>query len=192
VQEPPPVDVTSSLHPFHRRLRTLSALRQLADDNRDPGAIWPPASALADSSFATLSISEACSACGTCVRACPSGALTLEKDDDKQRFQLSCSVQACLACDACAHICPEQAITVNHEAAAEQILAASPETTLYEDALAKCSRCTGYFAARSMQDGLCSVCAFRRKNPFISRMPPHLAALDASGLSQAAASGDNR
>lgn len=180
VGEPPPTDITSSLNPFHQRLRTLSALHQLTSPTGYYSIPLPQ-----DSGFARLSVSENCSACGTCVRACPTRALALETDDGQfihgdPRFQLTFSIQACIGCDACAHVCPEQAITVDHEQTLGDILqppgsdSSVAEETLLEVNLATCERCRGAFAAASMQDGLCSVCAYRRQNPFGSRMPPHL------------------
>lgn len=178
VQEPPPIDVTSSLNPFHQRLRTINALQQLPRDAFDLSAAAP-----CEAGFASPIVDQSCSACGTCVRACPSGALALEQDGDEGHFQLTFALQACLACDVCAHLCPEQALTVRHEATLGQILSAPVETILFEGIVERCRRCNGSFAAHSMNDGLCSVCAFRLDNPFASRMPATLFAADASSRS---------
>lgn len=190
VGEPPPTDITASLNPFHQRLRTLSALHRLAAHSEHASMPLPR-----NSGFARVSVTQTavprtafqtCSACGACARACPTRALVLEKDDGKfvhgePRFQLSFSMQACIGCDACAHVCPQQAITVDHERTLGDILqspdsgSSAGDETLLQGKLVTCERCQGSFAAGSMQDGFCSVCAFRRQNPFGSRMPPHLA-----------------
>lgn len=166
VQEPPAVNVTSSLNPFHQRLRTLFALQQLPVSDSSLSAPVP-----IESGFANLNVSASCSACRACARACPSGALVLKQDEDKQHFQLTFTLQACLACDVCAHVCPEQGITLTRETTLSQILDGPPDQILCEGPLAQCTRCNGAFAAHSMEDGHCSVCAFRRRNSFTSHMP---------------------
>ena len=170
VQEPPPVDIVSSLNPYHQRLRLLNALRRF-----EPGTFDREMAQTAGEGFAILVASSACSACGTCARACPTGALVLETAPDGKRFQLAFSLQACLACDACAHLCPEAALSVNHEVSLQRIYDAHDDEILLEGALGKCKRCNGRFAEDALKDGYCSVCVFRRSNPFVSRMPATLA-----------------
>lgn len=170
VQEPPPVDIVSSTNPYHQRLRLLNALRRFEPENLDRETAQT-----VGKGFAALTVSHACSACGTCARACPTGALVLETTHDERHFELTFSLQACLACDSCAHLCLEGALAVDHEVSLQRIYEAHDDEVLLEGALGKCKRCNGRFAEAALKDGYCSVCAFRRSNPFVSRMPATLA-----------------
>ncbi len=165
VQPPPPVDVTSSLNPYHQRLRLLKALQKLAPREALAGLTAP-----ADSGFAHLSVADSCSACGVCARACPTTALLLETDE-QDRFQLTFSLQACLACDACMHLCPEEAIALHREVPLERILDLQTDEIVLQGDLAQCKRCNARYAAAALQDGLCTVCHYRRANPFGSFIP---------------------
>jgi ferredoxin/coenzyme F420-reducing hydrogenase delta subunit len=49
--------------------------------------------------------SETCTLCGTCANACPTGALTLENDE--QEVVLSYDARQCVACRRCISVCPE-------------------------------------------------------------------------------------
>ena len=54
---------------------------------------------------------DICSACGTCVEACPSSVLTLN-ETEKTTVAVVTGVENCSACGACAIKCAEHAITV--------------------------------------------------------------------------------
>ncbi|MDR1089232.1 MAG: EFR1 family ferrodoxin [Coriobacteriales bacterium] len=55
--------------------------------------------------FARLRISDACTRCGACVRACPKQNLTIREDRVVQSGH-------CTQCYRCANLCPRQAITL--------------------------------------------------------------------------------
>ncbi|HSM55639.1 MAG TPA: 4Fe-4S dicluster domain-containing protein, partial [Candidatus Sulfomarinibacteraceae bacterium] len=107
--EPEREALADGFHPFRERMRLLSALPALPAYEREAAA----ETVMPGPGYATLTVSEACSACGTCARACPSGALELCLDEDAQRFALDFSLQACLACGASVDLCPEEAIELH-------------------------------------------------------------------------------
>ncbi len=72
---------SSSRQPGRDRMRLLSAVEHI------PSAqIAAPDTTLEGFRFTTLTISEACTACGTCGRACPTEALKFEKNEAEIDF----------------------------------------------------------------------------------------------------------
>ena len=90
-------------HPGRRpgrdRLRALNAIAHLPE----PAA--KPDPDLAQLGFASVTVTESCSACGTCARACPTGALQFEKNEDETTYSLKFSARNCIGCDLCLHVC---------------------------------------------------------------------------------------
>ncbi|MGB9521159.1 MAG: 4Fe-4S dicluster domain-containing protein [Anaerolineales bacterium] len=121
--------------------------------------------------FATLTVSEDCSACGVCARVCTTQALTFNVDPQNASFQLLFSAQKCVGCDLCQNVCLPEAIQVKHEITPDQLLGAQ-ETLLQQGDLVRCERCGTLMAARPAQT-LCPTCEKRRQNPFASILPPH-------------------
>ncbi|MFW5942153.1 MAG: 4Fe-4S dicluster domain-containing protein [Chloroflexota bacterium] len=173
-RQPEIAAVADGHHPFRERLRLLGALPALPAYD----AVVAGETGMPRSRFAALTVSEACSACGTCARACPSGALQLHLDEGAKRFTLDFSLQACLACGVCVDLCPEEAVELQPGPTVAEFMSAPAATTVREGALQRCSRCSVWFASAKADARLCPVCDFRRRNPFGSRMPPHLARRD--------------
>ncbi len=150
-----------------RTARVVASLRafatQLPDGDLDatPGV---PAEAV------TLAASG-CTACGVCVRACPTQALSLETG--RGRATLQHLVGACDGHLTCVGSCPVTALSSSGTAPWDLVLA-EPQT-LAEVDVATCSRCRGVFP----DDGtdLCEVCRARRHDVFGSYLPPAAAAL---------------
>lgn len=95
----------------------------------------------------TLEATPDCTACGGCVRACPTEALSLADGT------LTVSPTDCVACGECVRICPEDALRLGEPAPA-----AGPQTLIHVDA-AHCSRC-----GRSLgpgESGQCHGCVTR-------------------------------
>ncbi len=146
------------------RMRILSAMAHL----KAPSSVADPQLSTGD--FAILAVSEACTACGTCVRACPTHALQLGVDEQSRTFQLNFSPQLCIGCDLCTHVCKPEAVSIDHAPTFHQVFGAGGTLPLLKGEIAHCEVCQAVYAARP---GLsrCPVCEFRRQNPFGSRRP---------------------
>ncbi|MGA7833630.1 MAG: 4Fe-4S binding protein [Acidimicrobiales bacterium] len=66
----------------------------------------------------------ACSACGSCAAACPTGALSVAEDGDDTSFSLTLDPMACTACGACLPSCPERAISLQRVIASSNFASA--------------------------------------------------------------------
>ena len=131
-----------------------------------------------------------CTACQVCVRACPSDALSLAHSGvadatnagDANAMAFTSLIQdpsACNGCGLCEQMCPEAVLHLGApwswdkvreaiDADASDNRVGEPVVTL---ATARCERCRTRFPTTS-GGSLCPVCAFRRANPFSSRIPP--------------------
>jgi ferredoxin len=146
------------------RLRVLAAATYL------PDPAFPAEVQLNNFDFTVLNVSEECTACGACTRACPTGALLLIKDHRETNFRLTIDACQCIGCEACLQVCAPAAIAINRNPAYHQIFKPE-ETILREGELALCSDCSAQMVKRS-GNKFCPVCDYRRKNPFASCMPP--------------------
>lgn len=149
---------------FGQRLGLLRALRHFPEPEPEAGDV-----SLAGLHFASLSMSEDCTACGTCARACPTGALQFHEAD--QQFEVTFNPPLCIACDLCDHVCAPKAIRIDHGPSYWAVFGREGEIVLQQGRLKSCERCHASFAARG-DEMLCPVCSFRRDNPFGSRIPP--------------------
>ncbi len=120
--------------------------------------------------FATISVTEACSACGACARACPTEAVKFEKDEEETKFGLKFSPPLCIGCGLCTRVCVPLAITVDHDPSIAAVFA-SQQVPLIEGELVKCKRC-GALTAKRGDEQLCDLCEFRQAHPFGSKLPP--------------------
>lgn len=161
-------DAAKTTTAYHERLRLLRAIKQMPPPS-EPGQ----ATSLAGLGFALMTVSDECTACGTCARACPTGALHMEMTESS--YQLTFSPQICIACDICTHVCAPKAIALMYDPAFDQIFETAVEQIVQQGSLTRCSSCRTPFAAQSGTK-LCPVCEFRRQNPFGSLLPPELAA----------------
>jgi ferredoxin len=154
----------SKRQPGRDRLRLLAAVSHLPDPESDSTVN------LDGFGFASLTISESCTACGACGKACPTEALRFEKNQEEMGFTLSFTPQDCIGCDLCAHVCAPAAITLDHEPSFEKVLAKEPVLARSGE-LVRCERCKTLMAAKP-DVRLCPLCEYRRANPFGSMMPP--------------------
>lgn len=152
----------SKRQPGRDRLRLLSAMSHLPD---------PLSTANLDGlGFATLVISNACTACGSCGRACPTEALKFCKNEDEMTFSISFLAKNCIGCDLCVHVCLPDAITLDHTASFEQIFSVKEPVVVESGPITRCERCKTWMAARDDMK-ICQLCEYRRKHPFGSMMP---------------------
>ncbi len=155
---------TSKRQPGRDRMRLLSAVSHL------PGYSSASSVRLNGFGFAALGISDDCTACGTCAKACPTEALRFEKNQEETAFKLVFSPKNCISCDLCVHVCVPAAITLEHDPIFESVFSAKEPVVVNSGELIRCERCKAIMAARS---GLrvCALCEYRRKHPFGSMLP---------------------
>jgi ferredoxin len=148
------------------RLRILGAVAHMPAPQPDyTGSVI-------DIDFARVSISEACTACAVCGRACPTKALQFEVNENETEFTLKFSARQCMGCEMCMHVCAPSAVSVDHTPAFAQIF--SEETMILQEGnLVKCERCGIPMAARS-NIHLCQLCEYRQAHPFGSVLLPGL------------------
>lgn len=123
---------------------------------------------------------KGCTACGVCVRACPMEALALRHTGsltDAEAPLITTLLQnptSCDGCQICVRSCPEDALATTGHWGWEAVLSqvedpeAAPVASL---TTTQCQRCRTRFPTTGAGN-LCPVCAYRRQNPFSSRMPP--------------------
>jgi len=150
---------------FRDRIRVIRAVADL----RAKQSMVEGKASLEGMGFAIISISDECTACGTCGRACPTDALNYESANS--RFSLTFSPESCIGCEICDHVCAPQAVTIDHAPAVRQVFGNATSQLLQEGQLARCRKCKAPFAAHTGTE-LCPVCEFRRNNPFGSVLPP--------------------
>lgn len=94
--------------------------------------------------------SARCSACGSCARACPTGALTAAYRDGAA-LVLSVDASACSACGACISSCPESAVSLRRVLDSAS-LAAGRQTVGEVVAGGHCESCGGPLAGGLASD----------------------------------------
>jgi ferredoxin len=150
--------------PGRNRMRLTSAVAHL------PAPTLDCTSDLADMNFAAISVSEACTACGVCARACPTNALRFEKNEESTEFNLKLSVRDCIGCEICRHVCAPSAISLDHAPTFAKVFG-QDIITLRGGELTKCKHCGILMAARP-DTQLCLLCEYRQTQPFGSMLPP--------------------
>ncbi|GAB47093.1 4Fe-4S dicluster domain-containing protein [Mobilicoccus pelagius] len=149
--------------------RLVTALAALAAD---------PARGVPDVGVATgrpgpglLLRAHGCTACGVCVRVCGEGALTLRVEDGASFLEQR--VDRCSGSGECLDACPVDALSTRRRARWAEHLREGVLPLAVVDTH-PCGRCG---APTPTHDDLCTVCAFRRANPFGSHLPPGAEAL---------------
>jgi ferredoxin len=148
----------------HRRL--ANAMAHLAQPNKGKDNDL----SLVGLGFGTLEVNETCTACGSCARICPTGALIFETDGEGSSYSLNVNPQQCIGCQACLHVCAESSIRLDPAPSFDRVFGSKEPITLRSGELFRCERCQALFAARPGAY-LCPLCEFRQQNPFGSRLP---------------------
>lgn len=154
--------IPSEHRPGRDRLRLISTVSHLPEPSDGADLI--------EFGFATLTISDACTACGACGRACPTRALKFESDDGEMTFKISFTAQTCIDCGICGHVCLPDAIKLNHTPSFEEVFSMKEAQVVGSGSLVRCERCKTLTAKREGVK-LCPLCEYRRTNPFGSMMP---------------------
>lgn len=146
-----------------QRSRVVAALQCLNRRGWAPSAteepLWPCASLEA----------TGCTACGVCVRVCPTGALTLQQGDSGSGlFALEHKASRCDDCGRCVALCPTSALIRTGQGNWASLLDETSRT-LATGAVRRCARCGASFAEPD-PGRYCPPCAFRLANPFGSRL----------------------
>jgi ferredoxin len=150
---------------FQERIRIVQSAGLLSSEQVDVGAD----TGLGGMGFATLTVDDRCTACGTCARACSTEALEFEHA--KSEFSLLFTPELCIGCEICEHVCAPQSVSIEHSPKISQVFGDGKRHLLQSGELARCDKCKAPFAAR-IGTSLCPICDFRRQNPFGSMIPP--------------------
>jgi ferredoxin len=160
-------DGTAARRPARERQRVLNAIAHLPPRSEQAGEFVSTGPG-----FANVNISEDCTACGVCARACPTGALQFHQAEGT-RYRLEFTASACIGCQICAHVCAPGALTVEPQPSFQQVFGPTAPVELRQGELVRCEKCRAWFAARPGAR-LCPACTFRNQNPFGSRTVPGL------------------
>ena len=116
--------------------------------------------------------SSGCTACGACVKACPTDVLALRETAHKGGRVLTLDQAGCIGCTDCVTLCPVDALSSTGPIGWGRLLEGPDEVVLEEMETRTCRRCRTRFAGGPLGRDLCPVCADRRADPFGSRLPP--------------------
>lgn len=164
--------------PGRERRRLLSVLPHLPQLGARKADFTPGPEGALPNGFGWASLKESCTACGVCVRACPTTALTLEEaeQDGCETFSLYHDPRLCISCETCMHVCAPEAIVIDQAPRLDQVFGRPQPQLLLQGEYRRCKRCKARFYAAADQK-LCPVCDFRRQNPFGTTLPPALLGL---------------
>jgi len=112
---------------------------------------------------------DKCTACGTCARICPNGALQFTTPT-RDSYRLAFVTAACMDCGVCASVCKPHALQRDGMPTLAELLAQEP-ITLRAGSLCACDKCGARFASVA-ETRLCPICALRKADPFVSRRTP--------------------
>lgn len=173
--------------PGRERRRLLAVLPRLPQVQADGAACSADPGAAVTNGFGWASLKAGCTACGACVRACPTRALSLEDNelDSRETFALYHDPRLCIGCETCMHVCAPDVIMIDPAPPLAQVFGRQEPLLLLEGEYRRCKRCKARFYAVEDQK-LCPVCDFRRQNPFGTALPPALLGLKEHPRSQPA------
>ncbi|WP_165372924.1 ATP-binding protein [Pengzhenrongella frigida] len=118
-------------------------------------------------------VASGCTACGVCVQACPTDALSLRHGAGGENLSISTLLHrpaVCNGCALCVDLCPVDVLLVADRWPWSRLLS-DDEHPVVTVTTALCARCSTSFPVASGEK-LCPVCTYRRRNPFGSTLPP--------------------
>lgn len=145
----------------HRRL--VNSLRRL-------GISGAGASDTGEKAPGLVLVASGCTACGVCVKACPTGALSLIGDGIRT---LQHDRSVCEGHEQCIELCPESALTAAGHPDWPTVLNL-PTIDLAAVPTRVCARCRDRFAGPG---DMCPACQQRASDPFGVHLPPKAAEL---------------
>ena len=92
---------------------------------------------------------EKCTGCGLCTIDCPTKALTITQNSEKDTYQLLFRQEACNACGVCEKSCPENCLQLV-EKEPEQNKTGKEAKVIFEDKISRCMECGIPLFPRSM------------------------------------------
>lgn len=152
--------------------RLASAVRALAGVSAVAAPQAEPDGLSDIDSPAVVLAAPGCTACGVCVLACPTQALSLQHHGGGA-VAISTLLQSPSACDGClrcVELCPASALTVTRSWRWSDLLTDTLRGVATVST-ATCTRCSTPFPTTS-GERLCPVCRYRRAHPFGSTPPP--------------------
>lgn len=149
--------------PSANRLRMVAVISQLPDIRQDTPS---------PTGFATIAISEDCTACRSCERACPNQAIEYSQHEFKT-FQLHFEPERCIGCGICEQLCIPEVLTIDQRPSMKAVFGSDEPVLLLEGEITRCERCN-IVMAKKPGVTLCPVCEHRRKNPFGGELSPRL------------------
>lgn len=150
-------------HTSRERQRLLNALRILvaSDASSAVDAI------LDNEGFAQFAVNGSCTACGLCERACPVGAIEVEKTQTD--FAINFAPDQCINCGLCVAYCDPKALEFIGRPSAEDVID-GVRIRLYAGMLRQCKRCKTSFAG-TQEETLCPTCQSRFNNESGKSLP---------------------
>lgn len=83
---------------------------------------------------------EKCTGCGLCAIDCPTEALTISQNNERDLYQLLFREEACTACGVCEKFCPENCLHLV-EKETERDGTEKEGKVIFEDSISRCLEC---------------------------------------------------
>jgi ferredoxin len=99
-----------------------------------------------------LELSDGCTACEACFRACPTGAIAIEESESS--WTLAFDAQRCVGCEVCVEVCQPKVLRAS---AVAEVTSVKNVRALHRLAKQRCVRCDRFFVSHRPRES-CGVC----------------------------------